>query len=53
MYNIFIVECDDPSLLYDFVTHECVSQCSCGHVPFRRHSTAYCEAGIDKIIIIN
>ena len=49
MYNIFIVECDDPSLLYDFATHECVSQCSCGHVPFRHHSTAYCEAGIDKI----
>ena len=41
---ITLSECDDPSLLYDFATHECVSQCSCGYAPFRRHSTAYCEA---------
>ena len=30
--------------MYDFSVHDCVSQCPCGYTPFRRHSTAYCEA---------
>ena len=44
------LECEDKSQLYDFTTHECVSECPCGFAPFRLHHTAYCAAGI--IIVI-
>ena len=39
------LECENKSLLYDFTTHECVSECPCGFAPFRLHHTAYCRAG--------
>ena len=49
------LECDDKSQLYDFTTHNCVSECPCGFFPFRLHHTAYCRAGIITVVcyIIN
>ena len=48
---ILFADCDDKSQLYDFTTHKCVSQCPCGHAPFRKHHTAYCEPG--KLMCVN